>query len=103
MLIWRRVEEPGEVGRKADLRDNDRPIGGGRQGFAEHSRCALGRATGKQVVRKAKTIAVFLTSQGEIATLFDDASLADDADGDVSTAVKGVDRINKGRCQIVID
>ena len=62
MLVRRRVEQAGEVGGKPDLRDHDRAIGLGRQGLAQHRRCARGVVESK-VMWIAEAIAVFLIDQ----------------------------------------
>ena len=54
-------------------------------------------------MRKAETIAVFLIDQGQVSTLFDDASFADDADRDIAAAVERVDRVDERGGQLVVD
>ena len=103
MFIWRRVEQPGKVGRKPDLSDHNRMIGLGRQSLAQHSRCTRSRATRKQVVRIAETIAVFLIDQRQISALLDHAALAHDADRNIPAAVERIDGIDKRGGQLVID
>ena len=98
----RGIEQPGQVGRETDLGDHDRVIGLGRQGARRRAVAFLrivssarraDSGSGRSPVPRPATGTRFSRH----------APFAHDADRDISSLVKRIDRVNKGCGKRVID